>query len=104
MIVFVDSHSATGTNFTDMNYTGRNHSGGKNWPLYLRDFNNMKLWNYAVGGSVIDNKVLSNPRDDKIDLLKQYELFYEKMSYGKIYFNVWNKNNSLFAFFLVLVI
>ncbi|KAG4102900.1 hypothetical protein H8356DRAFT_929928, partial [Neocallimastix lanati (nom. inval.)] len=54
LIVFGDSHSTVLTNFTDMSYTGWNFSGGKNWPLYLIDFNNIKLWNYAVRGAYIN--------------------------------------------------
>jgi len=81
-----------------MTYTGKNHSGGKNWPLYLMEFNNIKLWNYAVGGAVINKKYLKNNNKNNIDLEKQYEYFHENMSEGKQFYNVWNKDNSLFTF------
>jgi len=94
LIVFGDSHSAVGTNYTDMTYTGRNHSGGKNWPLYLKDFNNMKLWNYATPRAPIYEKLFNDSRD----LKTQCDYFYENMIKGKKFCNTWNENNSLFAF------
>lgn len=30
-----------------------------------------------------------------IDFLKEYDLFYEKMDYGKKYYNQWNGNDAL---------
>jgi len=94
LIVFGDSHSVIDTNFIDMTYTGLNHSRGKNWPLYLIEFNHMKLWNYALGTSVINNKYSL----ERHDLKEQFEHFYENMSNGKRFNNVWNENNSLFVF------
>jgi len=76
LVVFGDSHSAVGTNYTDMSYSYWNHSGGKNWPMYMEEFNkNLKLWNYAKGGSLIDEKLVIIPKYYKIDLKKQYEYF-----------------------------
>jgi len=101
LIVFGDSHSATGTNYTDMTYSGWNHSRGKNWPLYLKEFNkNIKLWNYAKGGSLIDENLVIVPKYYKIDLKKQYEYFYENMSERKKFNEIWNNNNTLFAFWI----
>jgi len=34
------------------------------------------------------------------DFLKQYNLFYERMSHGKIYFNEWNGKNILFSIYM----
>ncbi|ORY35282.1 hypothetical protein LY90DRAFT_511706 [Neocallimastix californiae] len=100
LIVFGDSHSAVSTNYTDMTYTGWNHSYGKNWPLHLINFHNMKLWNYAKGGSVIDEKLVITPSYFKIDLKKQCKYFYENMSKRKKFYKEWNKNNSLFAIWI----
>jgi len=99
LIVFGDSHSACGTNYTDMTYTGRNHSGGKIWPVYLVEFNNMKLWNYARGGAVVDSRIAFH-RNDTIDFLKQYDKFYERMANGKKYFNHWNDTDTLITIFI----
>ncbi len=104
MITFDDSHTATSTKlyyYTNMSYSGWNYSCGKNWPLYLIKFDkNMKLWNYAKGGSLIDEKLVKIPSYYKIDLIKQYEYFYENMSEGKQFNKIWNKDNSLFAFWI----
>jgi len=100
LIVFGDSHSAVNTNFTDMSYTGKNCSRGKNWPLYLIKLNNMTLWNFSVGGSVVDEKLVRKSKFYKIDFKKQYSYFYEKMSKGKIFYNKWNSNNSLFVIWI----
>jgi len=35
----------------------KNSSGGKNWPLHLIDLHEMTLWNFAIGGAVIDTKM-----------------------------------------------
>ncbi|KAG4095514.1 hypothetical protein H8356DRAFT_1427112 [Neocallimastix lanati (nom. inval.)] len=86
LIVFGDSNSSVGTNYTDMTYTGVNHSGGKNWPLYLKDFNKMK--------APIYEKLFNDSRD----LKTQCDYFYENMSKGKKFYNTWNENNSIFAF------
>lgn len=99
LIVFGDSHSAVSTNFTNMSYTGNGHTGGKNWSIYLSEFNKMKLWNFATYGAVVDSKITYH-RNNTIDFLKQYELFYERMSNGKKYFNEWNKYNTLIAIFM----
>jgi len=100
LIVFGDSHSAVRTNLTDMSYTGKNASRGKNWPLWLIEFNNMKLWNYAWGGSVIDMKLIVKDRWVELDLKNQYNYFYENMSEEKKFYNQWKKNNSLFAIWI----
>jgi len=101
LIVFGDSHSAVNTNFTDMSYTGVNHSGGKNWPLYMIELNkNMNLWNFAVGGSYIDEKLVKMWQWYKIDLKGQFNLFHEKMSKDKTLSNSWNKYNSLYALWI----
>jgi len=94
LMIFGDSHSAVGTNYTDMSYSGKNLSGGKNWPLYLKEFNNMKLWNYAIGRAPIYEKL----NNETVDLKMQCEYFYKNMSKGKKYYNEWNINNSLFTF------
>ncbi|KAG4083691.1 hypothetical protein H8356DRAFT_967623, partial [Neocallimastix lanati (nom. inval.)] len=52
-----DSHSSVQTNFTDMTYTRNNCSRGKNWPIHLIDLHNMILWDYALGGLIIDEKL-----------------------------------------------
>jgi len=100
LIVFGDSHSDVNTNFTDMSYTGENHSLGKNWPLHLIEFNKMKLWNYAVGCSPIDKKLVRFKKCYKIDLTEQFKYFYENMSKETKFYNMWNKNNSLFAIWI----
>ncbi|KAG4092915.1 hypothetical protein H8356DRAFT_949919, partial [Neocallimastix lanati (nom. inval.)] len=69
LIIFGDSHSAVFTNFTDMSYIGWNYFGSKNWPLYLIDFNKIKLLNYAVRGASINKKFT---KFINIDLEKQY--------------------------------
>ncbi|KAG4102877.1 hypothetical protein H8356DRAFT_1420714 [Neocallimastix lanati (nom. inval.)] len=100
LIVFGDSHSSVDTNFTDMSYTGNNHSGGKNWPLYLLEFNNnMKLLNFASRGAVVDSNIAFH-RKNTIDFLKQYKLFYEKTIFEKKSLNEWNSYNTLFAIYI----
>eukprot|EP00833_Pecoramyces_ruminatium_P015495 jgi/Orpsp1_1/1189527/evm.model.d7180000072621.1 len=55
LIVFGDSHSSVGTNFTDMTYSGYNRCLGKNWALQLIEINNMTLYDFAISGSPINN-------------------------------------------------
>jgi len=56
LVVFGDSLTDVQTNYTDMTYTGKNRSLGKNWSVYLANFHNATLWNYAVSGSFVDKK------------------------------------------------
>jgi len=57
-IVFGDSYSQVGTNFTDKTYTGKNRSHGKNWPLQFIDIHSMKMWNFAESGSTVNMNIL----------------------------------------------
>ncbi|KAG4083687.1 hypothetical protein H8356DRAFT_1283757 [Neocallimastix lanati (nom. inval.)] len=82
-----------------MTYTGKNHSGGKNWPLQLKDLHNMTLWNYSMGGSLIDIKLINDCKWCKNDLREQYSYFYENMLNNKFFYQKWNSNNSLFVIF-----
>ncbi|OUM58080.1 hypothetical protein PIROE2DRAFT_16747 [Piromyces sp. E2] len=66
-VVFGDSYSLVGTNFTDMTYTGKNRSHGKNWPLQLIDLHPMDMWNFAESGSTVDMSIICRePHDFKI--------------------------------------
>jgi len=97
LIVFGDSHSAIGTSFKDMTYTGKSHARGKLWSLYMKEFNkNLKLWSFAISGASINRKFIKSKK--KRDLIYQYEKFYENMSEHKKFYNLWNKNDSLFIF------
>lgn len=98
LIIFGDSHSSTFTNYTDMTYS--QNIRGKNWPLFLIELNNMKLWNFSYAGSVVDLKIVRHK--NVIDFLEQYELFYERMAYGKEYHNEWNSNNALIIIYIGL--
>jgi len=96
LIVFGDSFSSVDTNFKTMKYTGKNRSGGKNWPLHLIDFHPMKLWNFAVRGAVVDFKII--PRSGfKVDFVKERKIFINNMVNGK-FSKDWNSDTSLFAF------
>jgi len=101
LIVFGDSHSSVETNFTDMSYTGNNCSRGKNWPLHLIDIkNNTRLWDYAVGGSYIDEKLVKMWKWYHIDLKGQFKHFYDNMSENKKFYNEWSKKDSLFILWI----
>jgi len=94
-IVLGDSFSATGTNYTTMHYTGANVTGGRNWPLHLRKLhNNMKLWNFAKSGAVIDFKIVPR-RAYKVSFVKQGDVFVEKMSKGKKFGDQWKSENTM---------
>jgi len=94
-IVFGDSYSQVGTNFTDMTYTGKNRSHGKNWPLQLIDIHPMQMWNFAQSGSTTDMKIVfREPHDFK----SQYALF-RKLVKNKKTFYEWNKV-GLFAIWI----
>jgi len=97
LIVYGDSHSATGTNYTDMSYTGKNASHGKNWPLWLKNFNNMKLWNYAKSCAVVNKNLVNIDKCVSLDFKGEYKYFFENMSEGKKFSNQWESNNTLFA-------
>ncbi|ORY63645.1 hypothetical protein LY90DRAFT_505306 [Neocallimastix californiae] len=100
LIVFGDSHSSVNTNFIDMSYSGNSHSRGKNWPLHLLDFNNkLKLLNFASSGAVVDSNIAFH-RNNTIDFLKQYKLFYEKTTFEKKSLNEWNSYNTLFVIYI----
>ncbi|ORY46733.1 hypothetical protein LY90DRAFT_509184 [Neocallimastix californiae] len=60
----------------------------------------MKLWNFAISGSVVTLELGLNFRRKFKDLFYQYNLFYERMSQGKKYFNQWNSNNTLFSIYM----
>ncbi|ORY48789.1 hypothetical protein LY90DRAFT_703128 [Neocallimastix californiae] len=74
LVVFGDSFSSTGTNFDTMKYSGNNISGGKNWPLQLLDLHNMTLWNFSVGGAVVNHMIV--PRNGyKSSFITEYNKF-----------------------------
>jgi len=86
-IVFGDSYSQVGTNFTDMTYTGKNRSHGKNWPLQLIDIHPMKMWNLAESGSTVDMKIIKRePHDFKIQCKN-----FNKLVMGKKTTDEWKK-------------
>ncbi|ORX43060.1 hypothetical protein BCR36DRAFT_586872 [Piromyces finnis] len=83
-----------------MTYTGKNCSGGKNWPLHFIDIHNMTLWNYGKGGSVINENLVRSSNVsyyEKLDFKKQYNLFFNNMCQGGPFSNRWNYQDSLFA-------
>jgi len=96
LIIFGDSHSATKTNQTTMEQIPCKR---RNWPLPLSDIHNMKLWNFAATGAVVDFNITYR-EGYEIDFLKQYELFNEKMTKDKIFYNQWDSKNTLFALYL----
>ncbi|ORY54136.1 hypothetical protein LY90DRAFT_670219 [Neocallimastix californiae] len=99
LVVFGDSFSSVDTNYKDMSYTGENRSGGKNWPLQLKDMHNVTLWDFAARGAVVDFKIV--PRDNfKIDMLYEYQKFLDIMTEGKQYGDRWNSTSSLFAIWI----
>jgi len=96
LIVFGDSLSDVKTNFNDMTYTGVNCALGDNWPLQLINLKEMTLWNFAIGGSVIDKKILPI-KSERSSFFIQYDLFKNKLIKDRdIYECNWNSNNSLF--------
>jgi len=96
LVIFGDSYSATSTNYTDMTYTGKNESGGKNWPLFLLSMHDMYLWNFARGGAYMSDK-FDKKKKHSYPLDTQYELFKSKMTKGKEYSN-WEGKSTIFAF------
>jgi len=99
LVTFGDSHTEVNTNFTDMSYLGHNFSGSKTWQIHLSDSHNMTLWSFATSGAVI-NLNITYRESFPIDFLKQYDLFYERMSLNKKYFDRWNSKDTLFAIYL----
>ena len=65
-VVFGDSYSLVGTNFTDMTYSGKNRSHGKNWPLQLLDLHPMQMWNFAEPGTTVDMSIINRESHDFI--------------------------------------
>ncbi|ORX83936.1 hypothetical protein BCR32DRAFT_266661 [Anaeromyces robustus] len=94
LIVFGDSYSATYTNFETMKYTGKNASGGKDWPLHLLDLHDMYLWNFAWGGATMTNTY--RVQSHRFALPAQFKLFEQRMTKGKEFSN-WEGESSLFA-------
>jgi len=99
LIVFGDSHSFTGTDFETMKFSEAILSNRRNWPLRLSDIHNMTLWNFATNGAVVSQNITYRV-NYPIDFIKQYELFYERMSNGKKYFSKWSCNNTLFTIYM----
>eukprot|EP00833_Pecoramyces_ruminatium_P001778 jgi/Orpsp1_1/1175810/evm.model.c7180000055296.1 len=97
LIVFGDSHSAVETNFTDMTYSGKNRSLGKNWPLHLIGLHNMTLWDFAVTSSTINNNTFKKNINFKEN---QYNYFNNMMIKGKRFYNRWNSSDSLFTIWI----
>ena len=99
LIVFGDSHSFAGTDFETMKFSKAILSNRRNWPLQLSDIHNMTLWNFATNGAVVSQNITYR-KNYPIDFIKQYELFYERMSNGKKYFSKWKSNNTLFTVYM----
>jgi len=99
LITFGDSHTEVNTNFTDISYLGHNFSGSKTWQIQLSNIHNMTLWSFATSVAVI-NLNITYRESFPIDFLKQYDLFYERMSLNKTYFDRWNSKDTLFAIYL----
>lgn len=99
LVVFGDSHSFMGTNYDNMTYSKDLLADRLNWPLRLTKIHNMTLYNYAANGAVVDLNIIYR-KDFPIDFIKQYELFYERMSPGKKYYDKWNSTDTLFAIYM----
>lgn len=104
-VVFGDSHSHQGTNFTTMEPSKKLIDYQKNWPLYLSDIHKMKLWNYAIPGGVADLNITYNDFCNKnklykCDLKSQYEMFYNNMSNGRKFYSNWNSDNTIFGIYI----
>jgi len=97
LVVFGDSYSTTTTNYEDMTYTGKNESGGKDWPLILISLHDMYLWNFAMGGAYMSDKFDKKKNKHPCPLDTQYDLFKSKMSKGKEFGN-WEGESTIFAF------
>jgi len=74
-------------------------SSRKNWPIPLANLHNMTLWNFAVSGAVISLNITYR-EGYPVDLVKQYELFDERMPNGQKYADRWNSDNTLFAVYM----
>jgi len=99
LVVFGDSMSSTGTNFTTMGYSGYNLSGGKNWPLQLITLHRMNLWNFAVSGAVVDFKLVPRKRF-KVSFLDESQMFIDKILNNPSYDYKWNEHNTITSFWL----
>jgi len=98
LIVFGDSFSSVETNFDDMTYTGKNEAQGDIWPILLAKNNkDIKLWDFAVSGAVIDNFLVPNSKN-KYSFIVQNQYFNDKMSQGKPYEEKWNSKDTLFIY------
>jgi len=99
-VVFGDSYSLVGTNFTDMTYTGKNRSHGKNWPLQLIDLHPMDMWNFAESGSTVDMSIVFRERHDfKTQCQNFSQLVWNKKTedeWGKVgLFAIWMGSNDV---------
>jgi len=99
-VVFGDSYSQVSTNLTDMSYTGKNRSRGKNWPLHLIDLHPMKMWNFAEPACTVDVTIIDRGTHDfktQCDNFKQ--LVWDKKTedeWGKVgLFAIWMGSNDI---------
>jgi len=76
LIVFGDSHSFAGNEFTTKNYSSKYLKKHRNWPIKLIEFHKMKLYSFAESGSVIDSNILDI---NVIDFSTEYETFTNKI-------------------------
>eukprot|EP00833_Pecoramyces_ruminatium_P011467 jgi/Orpsp1_1/1185499/evm.model.c7180000094088.1 len=90
LVVFGDSHSSNKSKFDKKR---------KTWPIQLTNIHNMTLWDFAIGGSVVDLNITYR-KVYHTDLLTQYNLFYKSMLEEKNYFNKWNGKNTLFGIYI----
>jgi len=99
-VVFGDSYSQVSTNLTDMSYTGKNRSGGKNWPLQLIDLHPMKMWNFAEAACTVDVEIIDRgARDFKYQCNNFDKLVKNKKTtdeWGKVgLFAIWIGSNDI---------
>jgi len=94
-VVFGDSYSLVGTNFTDMTYTGKNRSYGKNWPLQLLDLHPMQMWNFAEAGTTVDMSIINRDSHDFITQCRNFA----KLVKNKKSLEEWGKE-GLFAIWI----
>jgi len=99
-VVFGDSYSQVNTNLTDMSYTGKNRSRGKNWPVQLIDLHPMKMWNFAEAGATVDMSIINRDSHDfKTQCHNFTKLIKDKKTtgeWGKVgLFAIWIGSNDI---------
>lgn len=99
LITFGDSYTSLQVNFDDMTYDkniDRDNIMHK-WTLVMERKYNKTLWNFAVGGSVVDREIVQSDIFDSSFILHN-QIFLDRMPKGKKFGDKWNGDDSLFAY------